>query len=36
LRDAIKNMLRNRPEVVRYKNEYHPKYGYGATEVTLR
>jgi hypothetical protein len=36
LRDAIKNMLRNRPNVVRFKNEYHPKYGYGATEVTLR
>lgn len=36
LRDAIKELLTDRPEVVRFKNEYHHKYGYGATEVFLR
>ena len=33
LRDAIADRLRQHPDVVKYKNEYHVKYGYGATEV---
>ncbi len=33
LREAIKEQLRANPDVVKFKNEYHHKYGYGATEV---
>ncbi len=33
LRDAIADRLRQHPDVVKFKNEYHAKYGYGATEV---
>ncbi|MFN0036693.1 MAG: Smr/MutS family protein [Saprospiraceae bacterium] len=33
LRDAIAGQLRDNPYVVKFKNEYHHKYGYGATEV---
>ena len=33
LRDAIADSLRRHPDVQRFKNEYHHKYGYGATEV---
>lgn len=33
LRDAIATQLRDNPNVVKFKNEYHHKYGYGATEV---
>ncbi|GJM31866.1 MAG: mannonate oxidoreductase [Saprospiraceae bacterium] len=33
LRDAIATRLLNNPEVVSFKNEYHHRYGYGATEV---
>ena len=33
LRDAIAERLRRHPEVREFKNEYHPKYGWGATEV---
>lgn len=36
LREAIAQELRRHPEVHRFKNEYHPKYGYGATEVVFR
>lgn len=35
LRDAVANRLRQMPAVRRFKNEYHHKYGYGATEVLL-
>ncbi len=35
LRDAIADRLRQHPEVVKFKNEYHVKYGYGATEVVF-
>lgn len=35
LRDSIAEHLRTNPDVVKYKNEYHHKYGYGATEVML-
>lgn len=33
LRDRIAGRLREMPEVRDYRNEYHPRYGYGATEV---
>lgn len=33
LRDVIASRLLRMPEVLTFKNEYHPKYGYGATEV---
>jgi len=33
LRDAISQRLRRMPEVSDFRNEYHPRYGYGATEV---
>jgi len=36
LRDAIAARLRENPNVAKFKNEYHPKYGYGATEVIFR
>ncbi|RME96879.1 MAG: hypothetical protein D6772_11235, partial [Bacteroidetes bacterium] len=35
LRDAIAERLRQNPQVVDFKNEYHPRYGFGATEVIL-
>lgn len=33
LRDAIATQLRGNPNVRKFKNEYHHKYGHGATEV---
>ncbi|HFA47913.1 MAG TPA: hypothetical protein ENJ95_02710 [Bacteroidetes bacterium] len=33
LRNEIATRLMNNPDVKTFKNEYHPKYGYGATEV---
>lgn len=36
LREAIANKLREYPEVHKFKNEYHHKYGYGATEVLFQ
>lgn len=33
LKDAIASRLLRMPEVLTFKNEYHPRYGYGATEV---
>lgn len=33
LRDAISTRLLLMPEVRSFRNEYHPRYGYGATEV---
>jgi Smr domain len=35
LRNAIAEQLRSHPHVRKFKNEYHHKYGYGATEVIL-
>lgn len=35
LRDAVHRRLREMPEVVDFKNEFHARYGYGATEVIL-
>ena len=36
LKDAIADHLRDRPDVVKFNNQYHHKYGYGATEVLLK
>ena len=33
LRNEIASRLINNPDVQTFKNEYHPRYGYGATEV---
>lgn len=33
LREAIADRLREHPEVSKFRNEFHHKYGYGATEV---
>ena len=33
LKNKIAELLRSNPNVKRFKNEYHPKYGNGATEV---
>ncbi|MFN4080791.1 MAG: Smr/MutS family protein [Saprospiraceae bacterium] len=35
LRDAVAAALRAMPHVRKFKNQYHHKYGYGATEVWL-
>ena len=35
LREAIAEELRRHPEVHKFRNEFHAKYGYGATEVTF-
>jgi hypothetical protein len=35
LKEAITQRLRANPDVLKYKNEFHHKYGYGATEVIL-
>ncbi|MFN8301623.1 MAG: Smr/MutS family protein [Saprospiraceae bacterium] len=36
LKEAIASKLREYPEVHKFKNEYHHKYGYGATEVLFQ
>jgi Smr domain len=36
LRESIAAELAQHPHVVKFKNEYHHKYGYGATEVVLQ
>ncbi|MFN0015557.1 MAG: Smr/MutS family protein [Saprospiraceae bacterium] len=36
LRETIADVLRRNPHVHRFKNEFHAKYGYGATEVVFR
>ncbi len=33
LRDAIHERLRNRPHIQSFNNDYHPSYGFGATEI---
>ena len=35
LRDAISSRLLQMPEVSTFRNEFHPRYGYGATEVVF-
>ena len=36
LRNEIASRLIRHPEVETFKNEYHPRYGYGATEVIFK
>jgi hypothetical protein len=36
LKDEVHIMLKNTPEVSRYKNEWSGKYGFGATEVLFK
>jgi hypothetical protein len=36
LKETIADSLRGNPHVKKFKNEYHHKYGYGATEVIIR
>jgi hypothetical protein len=36
LRDEIHEILRLKKEVKFFTNRYHPKYGYGATEITFQ
>lgn len=36
LKSAIAEKLRSRRDVLKFHNQYHPKYGYGATEVIFR
>jgi DNA-nicking Smr family endonuclease len=35
LKNEIATRLMQNPDVVTFKNEYHPRYGWGATEVLL-
>ena len=35
LKDHIASRLIQNPDVISFKNEYHPKYGFGATEIVL-
>ena len=36
LKDRLHDILANAPAVRHYINEYHPQYGYGATEIILK
>ncbi|NIG56338.1 Smr/MutS family protein [Chitinophaga sp. Cy-1792] len=36
LRDEIHGVLRQTPEVANFVNQYHGRYGYGATEINFR
>ncbi|MCB0650535.1 MAG: DUF2027 domain-containing protein [Saprospiraceae bacterium] len=36
LKDLIASRLIQMPEVTSFKNEFHPRYGYGATEVIFK
>ena len=36
LRDEVHNILKQTPEVARYKNEWSGKYGFGATEIWFK
>lgn len=36
LKDEIHHILRQTPEVANFVNQYHARYGYGATEITFR
>ncbi|MEM8907482.1 MAG: Smr/MutS family protein, partial [Bacteroidota bacterium] len=36
LKNKIASSLIQNPDVETFKNEYHPKYGYGATEVIFK
>lgn len=36
LRDAVHKILKAMPEVARYSNEWHGRYGFGATEIFFK
>ncbi|MBV8253752.1 MAG: Smr/MutS family protein [Chitinophaga sp.] len=36
LKDEIHNILRQTPEVANFVNQYHARYGYGATEINFK
>ena len=36
LKEAIAERLKGDPHVAKFKNEFHPKYGYGATEIIFK
>jgi hypothetical protein len=36
LRSAVSERLKQRKDVLKFHNQYHPKYGFGATEVIFR
>jgi len=36
LRDEIHDMLRLKKEVKSFVNQYHPSFGYGATEIYFK
>lgn len=36
LREEIHKELRNNKQVASFKNQYHPLYGFGATEIYLK
>jgi Smr domain len=36
LKKRVHEILDNHPHIAFYKNEYHPKYGYGATEIHFK
>ena len=36
LRDTIATRLMQNPDVITFKNEFHPRYGWGATEIILQ
>lgn len=36
LRAEVETVLHNHPQIIEFNNDYHPKYGKGATEVILK
>ena len=36
LRDLIASRLLQNPDVITFRNEFHPRYGFGATEIVLQ
>lgn len=36
LRSRVQSLLAQHPGVARFQNDYHPRYGHGSTEITLR
>jgi len=36
LRSRVQSLLAKHPGVSRFQNDYHPRYGHGSTEITLR
>lgn len=36
LKEEIHNLLRKKAENIRFSNDYHPRYGFGATEINFQ